>query len=127
MDRWTIEYVDQLTREALERSFMERRRSVFAPSKSPDFDWDRVTGMVVRAWMYIRDHPSWLREVPFEETTEQFAILLGFAVEKTTTTGSYDQAGYEAQSLAGHHVSRQIAERELVTDFVNWSLQGVAA
>ena len=125
MDQWTIKYVDQLVRETLERSFVERRRSVFAPSKEPDFDWDRVTGMVVRAWMYIRDNPTWLNEVPFEETTEQFAILLGFAVEKTTTTGSYSQASYESQRLASHHVSRQIAEHELVADFVNWAFQGV--
>lgn len=128
MDQWTVEYVDGLAREVLERSFIERRRSVFAPAKNPNFDFDKVTGMVVRAWIYAREHPSWMQEVPFEETTERFAELLGWAVEKTTSTGYSDtNPGFTFESISRIHVDRQMAERELVTDFVNWSLQGVNA
>lgn len=128
MDQWTVEYVDGLAREALDRSFIERRRSVFEPAKKPGFDFDKVTGMVVRAWIYAREHPRWMQEVPFEETTERFAELLGWAVEKTTSTGFSDtNPGFTRDSIARHHVDRQMDERNLVTDFVVWSLQSVNA
>ena len=122
MDRWTIDYVDELVRQVLERSFIERKRSVFKHSQVPRFNWDQTTGKVVRAWMFIRDNPSWLRKAPFDESTSQFAVLLGHAIERTTTTESFDQDSFS--SLASYHASRQAGERALVTDFVNWSLQG---
>ena len=128
MSQWTVDYVDAMAREVLERSFIERLRSRFGHSDKPNFDWDKVTGMVVRAWIYAREHPNWMQEVPFEETTERFAELLGWAIEKTTSTGHSDtNAGFTMESLASVHVSRQGAERDLVTDFVNWALRGVAA
>lgn len=119
MDRWTVDYVDNMTREALENSFVRRRATLFPPSRDdPNFNWDEATGMVVRAWMYARDNPRWMQEVPFEETTERFAELMGWAAEKTTQTFGMN---------AMLHVKRQRRERELVTDFVLWALQGVNA
>ena len=128
MDQWTVEYVDQMTRDVLSWSFIQRRRTPFEPSKKPGFDWDRVTGMVVRAWVYAREHPSWMQEVTFEETTERFAQLLGFAIQKTTVSGFSDtNPGFTMEKVASIHADKQIDEHELVEDFVNWALQEVNA
>lgn len=124
MEQWTVDYVDVLAKETLDRAFVERRQCVFPRMRQPGFDWDKTIGMVVRGWIYAREHPSWMQEVPYAKTVAQFARLLGFAVEKTTTTGHADiKSGVSSEGLARLHIDRQIEERELVTEFVFWALR----